>query len=265
MDVPQSESMRARNFRSSRSIFALVLREMSTTYGKSAGGYVWAILEPVVAIAILSVAFQLVFRQPRLGTNFPFYFATGYLPYMLTLNITNNVARSIRFSRALLAYPGVTWTDAIFARSLLSFVTDIGIMLIVLTAIFFIFDIQTILAHSVIIIGLMMGVVLAIGVGSLNCYLFTAIPAWERIWSALTRPLVLLSGVIFLYDTLPPVAQSIMWWNPVTHVVGMVRRGFFPSYDAAYVSVPYVMAVGLLCGAFGFLLLFRHHKALLNA
>lgn len=265
MDVPSSDKMRAQSFRSGRSISALMLREMSTTYGRSAGGYAWAIVEPVAAIAILSIAFQLVFREPRLGTNFPFYFATGYLPYMLSVNIMNNVARSIRFSKSLLAYPGVTWTDAIFARTLLSLLTDVGTMLVVLTGIFFIFSINTILDFQSIVVGLLMGVCLAVGIGSFNCYLFTAIPAWERIWSAATRPLVLLSGVIFLYDTMPPVAQNVVWWNPLIHVVGMVRRGFFPSYDATYVSVPFVAGVGMICMTFGFLLLYRHHKALLNA
>ncbi|MFN3211442.1 MAG: ABC transporter permease, partial [Roseovarius sp.] len=262
---PSSDKMRAQSFRTGRSISALMLREMSTTYGKSAGGYAWAILEPVVAIAILSMAFQLVFRQPRLGNNFPFYFATGYLPYMIALDIMNNTARSIRFSRSLLAYPGVTWTDAIFARTLLSFVTDVGIMLIVMTAIFTIFSINTILDFASIATALAMAVGLAMGIGSLNCYLFTAIPPWERVWSAVTRPLVLLSGVIFLYDTMPPIAQNVVWWNPLLHVVGMARRGFFPSYDATYVSVPYVAGIALVCGAFGFMLLHRHHKALLNA
>ena len=246
-------------------LLLLILREMASTYGRSPGGYAWAVLEPVAAIAILSVAFQLVFRQPSLGSNFPFYFASGYLPYMVSINITNNVARSIRFSKALLAYPAVTWTDAIFARTILSLLTDIGILLVVMTGIFVVFSINTILDFASIATALAMAVGLAMGIGSLNCYLFTAIPPWERVWSAVTRPLVLLSGVIFLYDTMPKVAQDVIWWNPLIHVVGMVRRGFFPSYDATYVSVPYVMGVGLICGAFGFLLLHRHHKALLNA
>ena len=38
-----------------RVVFALIIREMSTTYGRSAGGYIWAILEPVGAIALMSL------------------------------------------------------------------------------------------------------------------------------------------------------------------------------------------------------------------
>ncbi|KNG92247.1 ABC transporter permease [Pseudaestuariivita atlantica] len=262
--LPPASSLRARRFRTWRSILALVLREMSTTYGRSPGGYAWAILEPVAAIFLLSAAFQFVFRTPSLGSNFPFFFATGYLPYMLTLTLMNNCGRAIRFSRALLAYPGVTWSDAVFARAILTTLTDLLTTLIVITGIVLIFRIDLILSPGPIVLALAMAITVGIGVGSLNCYLFTAFPAWERVWSVITRPLLLVSGVIFLYDTLPDRAQPVMLWNPLTHVVGAARKGFFATYDADYLMPVYVFSFGLICWAWGFMLLHRHHKALIN-
>ena len=47
-----------------RTVLALMLREMATTYGRSAGGYLWAILDPVLGIALLSVLFSLALRHP---------------------------------------------------------------------------------------------------------------------------------------------------------------------------------------------------------
>ena len=44
-----------RRFASLRAIAALVLREMSTTNGRSPGGYLWAILEPAAGIALLTI------------------------------------------------------------------------------------------------------------------------------------------------------------------------------------------------------------------
>ena len=71
------------SFRFVRTILALILREMSTTYGRSAGGYIWAVLEPAAGIALLAFAFSLALRAPSLGTNFALFYATGYLPFML--------------------------------------------------------------------------------------------------------------------------------------------------------------------------------------
>lgn len=264
MDVPKTEALRARHFRTSRSIMALVLREMSTTYGKSPGGYLWAILEPVAAIAVLSMAFQFVFKTPALGTNFPFYFATGYLPYMLCMKIMGNTAKSIRFSKALLAYPGVTWADAIFARMILATLTDLLTIAIVMTAIVIIYDIDLWIEAGPLVLCLGMVLSLGLGVGSLNCYLFITYPAWEQIWTIATRPLLLISGVMFLFDNLPDRARAILVWNPFTHITGASRKGFYTIYDAYYLNPVFVFAVALACWAWGFMLLYRHHKALMN-
>ena len=75
--------MQPSRFSTLRTVLALMLREMSTTYGRSPGGYLWAILEPAGGIAMMSVAFGLVLRSPSLGTNFPIFYATGYLPFMM--------------------------------------------------------------------------------------------------------------------------------------------------------------------------------------
>ena len=54
--LPQ-DPMRANRFRMPRTIVALVLREMATTHGRSPGGYVWAVLEPVAALIVMTVVF----------------------------------------------------------------------------------------------------------------------------------------------------------------------------------------------------------------
>ncbi len=264
MSAGQSTALRAKRYKGPRTISALLLREMSTTYGKSPGGYVWAIAEPIAAIAVLSVAFLLVFRTPRLGTNFPLYFATGYLPFLLATDIANKVATCIRFSRSLLAYPMVRYTDAIFARVTLSLMTQILVGILVLSGIHIVFDLTSIVDPTSVVKSIVMGVMLGTGLGVLNCYLFFSLPVWERGWGIITRPLALVSGVVFLYDTMPDFAKNIMWYNPYTHVVAMMRRGFYPTYEADYISQTYVYGVAFICMAFGFLLLYRHEKAMIH-
>jgi capsular polysaccharide transport system permease protein len=258
------KTLNARRYKSFRTISALVLREMGTTYGKSPGGYFWAVAEPIAAIAILSVAFQIVFRSPSLGTNFPLFFATGFLPFTLAVEMSNKVAKTIQFSKPLLFYPAVTVFDAVIARVLLSALTNVSISIIVLIGIHIIFDLDAFLRPGAIAFSLIMAVCMGFGLGVLNCYLSNALPLWERIWGIATRPLFLASCVIFLFDDLPSTARDILWYNPYVHVVGMMRVGFFPTYDAHYVSGVYVFGVGLTCAAIGLLLLKRHATELIH-
>lgn len=56
--------VKTREFPTFRTVMALVLREMSSRYGRSPGGYIWAVLEPVGTILILSIAFSFMLRSP---------------------------------------------------------------------------------------------------------------------------------------------------------------------------------------------------------
>jgi capsular polysaccharide transport system permease protein len=247
-----------------RTVVALLLREMSTTYGRSALGYFWAILEPVAGIALMTLVFSYALRAPAIGTNFPLFFASGILPFIAYTDSSQKIAQALRFSRSLLFYPGVTFIDAIFGRFLMSFMTNVMISLFLFTGIIVVFDLRLIIDMPSIALGFSMAFALGAGIGTLNCFLLTSFPTWERVWAVMNRPLFLVSCVFFLFDTIPLPYRDWLWWNPLVHVVGAVRRGIYSTYDAPYVSPLYVYAVSLVCMALGLLLLRRYHKDLLN-
>ncbi len=251
-----------RRYKSLRTIAALVVREMVSTYGRSPGGYVWAILEPVAAIAVLSVAFSYAFKVPSLGTNFPIFFASGYLAFVLYADVAAKTARSIRFSRQLLNYPAVRYTDTIFARLFLSLLTQVTVFYIVIVGMHLVMDLNTVIDPVPIMIALAMAASIGLSVGVLNCYLTTVYPVWEQFWNIVTRPLFLISGVIITYETAPQQLQSVLWYNPLIHFTGVARRGFYPTYEASYVSYTYFFTCTLVVGTLGLMLLYRHHKTL---
>jgi capsular polysaccharide transport system permease protein len=253
-----------RRFASTRTIMALILREMSTRYGRTPGGYIWAILEPLAAILVLSVAFSLVMRTPSLGTSFLLFYATGYLPFNLYQVLSGSISKAIIFSRPLLKYPAVTWIDAVIARFLLNSLTGLLIAIVLLTGILVVIGSRTSLEFPPIIMAMSLAMILGLGVGVLNCALSGLFPIWEVTWSIITRPLFLASGVIYIYEDLPPMAQSVLWYNPLIHLTGMMRTGFFPTYTAAYITGIYVLGVALICLALGLILLGRYHRDILN-
>lgn len=243
---------------------ALILREMATTYGRSAGGYIWALLEPVLGILLLSVVFSMMLSKPALGTNFPLFYATGLLPFAMYLDLAQKVAASIRYSRPFLAYPSVTYIDAMAARIVLNALTHAVVLVVVVGGIHFIYRIPLAINPGEVVEGLLMITALATGVGTLNCYLMTAFPVWERAWGIMNRPLFLSSGIFFLYDQMPPVAQKILWYNPVVHCIAQIRKGVYPIYEASFVSAGYVFAVSSALLILGLLLLIRNHRDLLE-
>ncbi len=246
-----------------RNITALILREMSTRYGRTPGGYVWAVVEPMASILFLSLGFSLLLRSPSLGTSFLLFYASGYLILHFYNSLCTPVAKCIHFSKQLLRYPAVNWMDAMLARLILNSLTGITICVLLMTLIILWVDASTVLDMPPIVQAFALAGLIGFGAGSLNCTLFGLFPIWEVVWSVLTRPLFLASGVIFIYEDLPQMAQDVLWYNPLFHLTGLARVGFFPTYSPDYINTTYVLTVGLIMLALGLLLSKRYNRVIL--
>jgi capsular polysaccharide transport system permease protein len=252
------------SWRMARTVTALALREMATSYGRSPGGYLWAILQPTLALTVLTLAFSIVLRSPSLGSSFPLFYASGYLPFMLFNDVSNTMARSVKFSRPLLGYPAVTFVDALIARFLLTTMTHLVIGSLILTGILAFMDSHALLDIPRILEGVALAALFGAATGVLNCYLMSAMPLWETAWSIATRPLFLMSGVFFIYEDLPAFGREFLWWNPLIHVTGITRTGIYSTYEADYSSAVYVLAVSGIAGVLGLMLLYRFNRDLME-
>mgnify|MGYP001793731292 FL=1 len=252
-----------KRFGTLRNIFALMLREMSTRYGRTPGGYIWAVLEPVAGIMFLSLGFSLLLRNPSLGTSFILFYASGYLILHLYNSISMPCAQAIDFSRPLLRYPAVNWIDAILARLLLNSLTGVAIAVLLFATIVSLIDVGVVFDLPPIIEAFTLCIMVAFGVGCLNCCLIGLFPVWGVVWGILTRPLFIASGVIFIYEDLPRFAQDILWWNPLFHLTGLVRVGIYPTYSPTYIDITYVLSFSLITCALGLLLTRRYNREIL--
>lgn len=263
---PQKPKQRRQvpRFATGRTIFALMVREMTTSYGRSPGGYLWAVVEPAAAIALMTAIFSLGFRSPALGISFSMFYATGVLPFSMFNALVGKMGTALDYSKSLLNYPRVTFMDALIARYLINLITLLMVSYILLTMILVLFDTRVRLDLPTIARSYALSALLAFGVGSFNCFMMRRFPLYGHAWSVFTRPLFLLSCVFYLFETVPQPYQDYLWYNPLAHVVGLMRRGFYPNYDAAYVSESYVCAVALISMLIGLLLLRRDHKTVLE-
>lgn len=243
---------------------ALILREMSTRYGRSPGGYVWAVLEPLAAILILSFGFSLLVRSPSLGNSFLLFYASAYLVFNLYQSLALTTSRAISFSRPLLMYPVITWVDAVLARFILNMLTGLLVTYILLAGILSFAETRAVLDLGRVAEALALAALLGLGIGTLNCALGGLYPTYEIIWSIATRPLFLVSGIFYIYEDMPRNIQNILWYNPLMHITGLMRMGIFPTYQPLYISVIYVLTISLVCLLLGLILLGRYHRDILN-
>jgi len=146
----------------------------------------------------------------------------------------------------------------------LNAITQFMVFVSVLTAILFFYRLDVILDPAALALAFLMMLAISIGVGTLNCYLLSTFPIWERAWAILNRPMFIISCIFFLFDSVPQPWQDYLWWNPLVHIVGQTRTGIYATYDAAYVSPLYVFLLSLSLTMTGLLLLRRYYSDIVN-
>lgn len=252
------------SFQRLRVLFAMIVRETGTKFGRSYGGYLWAIVEPLGGIVLMTIAFSLALRQPPLGTNFALFYATGMIPYMLFNNVARSVATAITTNRGLLRYPVVTALDTVLSKFVLDFATMFVMALLLFYGIILAFGLHVNLDLAAAALSFGLAGLLGLGLGTLNCVLFGFFPTWQNIWKVMSRPLFLLSGLFYTFESMPVSFQTILWYNPIVHVVALMRKGFYGSYEAEFASPTYVIAVSLVMFVIGAYLLRRHSSYLIE-
>ena len=256
--VPRASRRSHPRFQRLRVIGALMVREMQARFGRSAGGYVWALAEPLGGILLLAIAFSLALRAPPLGSSFMLFYATGIIPMAVYNGVQRGVAKAADSNRGLLNYPVVALIDAVIAKFLLTSLTLGVVAAILFTGIIVVDDLYVILDPARLAAGFGLAALVGLGVGSVNCVLIGFFPTWKNIWTVLSRPIFILSGVFFLFESVPAAFQRILWWNPLAHVIATMRSGIYATYEPAFVSYAYVLGVALGLFAVGGWLLRRH-------
>ncbi|MFQ6240248.1 ABC transporter permease [Sinorhizobium meliloti] len=247
-----------------RVVSAMIVREMSTRFGSKPGGYIWALLEPVGYIAMMTVIFGAIAHTPALGTNFILFFATGYLGYQLYQAKVAYLGGAIRANKSLLSYPNVAPIDAITARYILQTLTTILVSFVVFSAIFFTLHHSPELNWPLLLGAEFYASLLAVGVGLFNCVMFVRFSIYEQIYGIVTRPMFLLCGVFFLPDEMPHPYRDILLTNPVCHVIMLFRTGFYPEYRAIGLDLPYLTTFSALVFFGGMIVFTLSRKTLRN-
>ena len=228
-----------------RVLHALLIREMITRYGRSGLGYVWALVEPVAVIGLLTLVFSQIAHAPPYGDSFALFYATGYLAFHWFIDVASVTARSVHVNRPLLAFPSVTALDTLLARFVLQMLTGLAVGIVIIGAVLAITGERITPVIGPLLLAFAMSMALAFALGVFNCWAFTLSRGWEVVWGILSRPLLLVSCVFYSFEALPQLARDVLWYNPVVHLVGTLRAGIYPTYDPAHVDPAFVLTISL--------------------
>lgn len=244
-----------------RVIYALILRETRTRYGKTRIGYLWALFEPLAHMLIFAAIFSFIGRSSPLGGSVAMLVLTGLFPYNLFSNLATQLMNAVEANKVLLSYPHVTPFDVMVSRAILEVATQVIVFSFVLL-ILAVQDLWDMNIGSVIdvIMVVLVGSLLGVGLGLMNAVLAFKFPSYANIFGMILRPLYFLSGIFFVVSYMSTDIQNIMYYNPIAHLIEWFRSAMYPGYESSFLDKQYILNFTLTVVFFGllFLRLARH-------
>lgn len=236
-------------------IYALLLRELSSRFGKSRGGFVWVLVEPLAHLLMPIVIRGLIRQSLMPGVELPVFIAYGILPFLLFKAITLQIVDGVNTAQGLLSYRQVLLMDVFIAKAMAFAVIQAIVFVIVLTGLGM-FGFHVVPPRPVELGGvLVLTVVLAFGLGLLFAAISSLIPDARSVIRVMFMPLYLLSGILFPVTRFPDEWVQWMALNPVLHLVELSRVAAVTHYEATeYLSLEYPVALALTTTIIGLML-----------
>ncbi len=236
-------------------IYALLLRELSSNFGKSRGGYVWVLLEPVAHL-IVPVIIRGFIRQAMLpGIEYPIFLVYGILPFLLFKAICLQIIEGVNSGQGLLSYRQVLLMDVFIAKAIALFVIQAIVFIIVLTGLgllgYHVLPVRPVEFAGVLVLTL----AVSFGLGLLFAAIVSLVPDARSVIRVMFMPLYFVSGILFPVSRFPDEWVQWMAINPVLHLVELSRFMALDTYEPMkYLSIGYPATLALATIMIGMML-----------
>ena len=232
-----------------RVIFALMIRESRTRYGKSDLGYLWAVFDPLIQLGVFWTIFTVLQRVIPVPATLPVFLMTGIMPYFFWRACVNRGASAAASNLQLLTYPQVKVLDIVVARVLLDAAS------LVVVAVIFVLGLRFFTGEPF-TSWVRVPVILATAIMALFYFSFCSAvfsssltriwPLWPQVFAYASRPLYFATGIFFTLQSLPTGFRSLAAIIPMAHVLEWIRTGAIPGFVSTSYSVSYVLWFGAI-------------------
>jgi ABC-type polysaccharide/polyol phosphate export permease len=240
-----------------RVVFALLMREILTRFGRHNIGFLWLFVEPM--IFTLGVTALWTATKSLHGSNLPIsaFALTGYSSVLLWRNMPSRCIQAITPNLALMYHRNVKVIDIFLARLLLEG-AGATISFVILSLVFITIgwihppeDVLQVAGGWLMLAWF--GVALALLLGALS----EEFEIIDKLWHPASYLLFPLSGAAFLVDALPQEARWYVLLLPMVHGVEYIREGYFGTQVVTHYDLSYM---ALVCTALTLLALAQTRK-----
>ncbi|MGA2189094.1 MAG: ABC transporter permease [Steroidobacteraceae bacterium] len=225
-----------------RVLYALMMREIITRFGRENLGVLWLIAEPM--LFTLGVATLWAAVGAHRGSPIPVvaFAITGYSSVLMWRNSASRAGSAVAANKSLLYHRNVKIVDVLLTRIVLE-ISGATCSFLVLSCLSIYFGWMPM---PIDLLEVLFGWLMLAWFGASLALLIGAATAFseivDRLWHPLAYLLFPLSGAAFMVDWMPTNMQKIVLLLPMVHGTEMLREGYFGNavrthFDLGYMAI----------------------------
>lgn len=228
--------------RNGRILWALIMRELSTRYGRDNIGFLWLLGEPLIFAFGVLIMWNVIKPTYEHGIRVTPFVITGYMPVILVRHMISHGLNSVKSNISLLYHRQVTVLHLYIARLTLEVIgvsLSFAVSVIVLVSLGLVeipADFHLIYIGWFVLAWISFGLTLILGaIAEIFEYV-------ERFVQLFTYILVPLSGTFYMVAWIPARFRGTLLYIPFIHCIEMIRAGFFGEFVPTFYSFGYPIA-----------------------
>lgn len=232
-------------------IRALMIRELTTRFGRDNIGFLWIMVEPLLFAGLVSIIWHYVHGESEHGMAMTPFVITGYIPITL---FRHGVARSVAVFTAnasLLYHRQVTILDFIIVRFLIELVGGMMAFFFVACLLMpfdqFPFPANFGLALS----GWLIYAFFCFSLCLIIAPLSEMSEVVEKFVPVTTYVILPFSGLFMMADWLTPSMREYYLWSPFVQGMEMLRKGIWGDVVTAHYEPLYPISLSIILMLFG--------------
>ena len=204
-------------------IWQLIIRDVTSRYKRSVLGIAWTMLNPLATMIIMTIVFSQLFSRIE-----------GYSAYLLSgLVIWNFFSQSSSTGINNLVRGGPMFTRIYVPRTAFAIssvgtgIVNLLFSLVVLFGVMLVVGVPITWASLLIVVPILFTALFSLGmsliISSAGIYFDDVVQMYRILLTAW----MYFTPIIYQIDILPEYAQKLMFFNPMYHVVGLIRKATY--------------------------------------
>lgn len=245
-----------------RVITALMIRELTTRFGRENIGFLWIMVEPLLFAGLVALMWRLGKGPEEHGVSIVLFVISGYIP--LTL-FRHGVSKSISIfvaNGSLMYHRQIKLLDFVLVRFLIEAIGCMLAFAFIMTALFAVGAVDPPASMAHLLGGWLLYCLFTLSLCLVIAPLSEMSEVLEKILPVSTYIMIPFSGTFNMVSWLTPTAREYMLWSPPVSAMELIRYGLFGNRVTPYYDILVPLVFSMVCTVIGLILCRRVRRTL---